>query len=148
MIKHQLMKAFETLSEELKRAALASAPFSPSLLSRKGLKYLRREALRSKAWFKLEQVERAVVELTIKVVERVRNATLAGIILRIVEKLRRWMKPSLKELAVFIGRPLAEKAARIAEAWGNHEAKKWLKDPGFIIYLGISWLNTPKAFRH
>ena len=122
-------------------------PLDPSLLTREGLEALRRRALRSKAWFRLERVERAVVELTIKVVERVKNATLAGIILRIVDKLRQWMKPSLKEVALSIGRPLAERIARVAEAWGNHEAKKWLKDPGFILYLGVSWLNTPKALR-
>jgi hypothetical protein len=119
----------------------------PSLLTREGLEALRRRALRSKAWFRLERVERAVVELTIKVVERVKNATLAGIILRIVDKLRQWMKPSLKEVALSIGRPLTERIARVAEAWGNHEAKEWLKDPGFILYLGVSWLNTPKALR-
>jgi hypothetical protein len=122
-------------------------PLDPSLLTREGLEALRRRALRSKAWFRLERVERAVVELTIKVVDRVKNATLAGIILRIVDKLRQWMKPSLKEVALSIGRPLAYRAARIAEAWGNHEAKVWLKDPGFILYLGVSWLNTPKALR-
>jgi hypothetical protein len=126
----------------------ASAPsFDPSLLTREGLEGLRRRALRSKAWFRLERVERAVVELTIKVVDRVKNATLAGIILRIADKLRRWIKPSFKEVALSIGRPLAERISCVAEAWGNHEAKEWLKDPGFILYLGISWLNTPKPLR-
>jgi hypothetical protein len=121
--------------------------FDPSLLTREGLEGLRRRALRSKAWFRLERVERAVVELTIKVVDRVKNATLARIIFGIADKLRQWMKPSLKEVALSIGRPLAEKAARIAEAWGNHEAKEWLRDLGFILYLGVSWLNTPKPLR-
>jgi hypothetical protein len=55
--------------------------FGPSLLIREGLEALRRRALRSKAWFRLERVERAVVELTIKVVERVKSSTLARIIL-------------------------------------------------------------------
>jgi len=116
-------------------------------LTREGLERLRRRALRSRAWFKLERVERAVVDLTIRVVERVKSTTLAGMILRIVEKLRSWMKPSLKEVAVSIGRPLAERAVRIAEAWGNRKARGWLEDLGFSLYLGISWLNTPKALR-
>jgi hypothetical protein len=121
--------------------------FDPSLLTREGLEGLRRRALRSKAWFRLERVERAVVELTIKVVERVRSSTLARMILGIADKLRQWVKPSLKELALSVGRPLAERIARVAEAWGNREAKKWPKDPGFMLYLGMSWLNTPKALR-
>jgi hypothetical protein len=121
--------------------------FDPSLLTREGLEGLRRRALRSKAWFRLERVERAVVELTIKVVKRVKNATLAGIIFGIADKLRQWMKPSLKEVALSIGRPLAKRISCVAESWGNHEAEKWLRDPGFILYLGVSWLNTPKPLR-
>jgi hypothetical protein len=84
---------------------LASASFHP--LTREGLGLLRR-ALRSKAWFRLERVERAVVELTIKVVERVKNTTLAGIMLRIVDKLRQWIKPSFKQMALSIGPPRRE----------------------------------------
>jgi len=77
--------------------AIALDPsFDPSLLTREGLEALRRRALRSKAWFRLERVERAVVELTIKVVERVRSSTLARMILGIADKLRQWVKPSLK----------------------------------------------------
>jgi hypothetical protein len=53
------------------------------------------------------------------------------------------MKPSFKEMALSVGRLLAERTVRIAEAWGNHEAKEWLKEQGFIIYLGVSWLNNP-----
>jgi hypothetical protein len=133
--------------EGAKRGALASASFDPSPLTKEGLVFLKRRALRSKAWFRLDRLERAVVNLTIKVVDRVRSSTLARIILGIVDKLRRWIKPSLEETALSIGRPLAYRAARVAEAWGNREAKEWLKDLGFIIYLGMSWLNTPRALR-
>jgi len=129
------------------RAALASVPFDPSPLTRDGLELLRRRALRSKAWFRLDRVERAIVDLTIKAVDKVRSSALARMILGIADKLRRWMRPSLKEAALSAGRPLAEKLACVAEAWGNREAKEWLKDTGFILYLGISWLNTPKALR-
>jgi hypothetical protein len=121
--------------------------FDPSLLTREGLEALRRRALRSKAWFRLERAERAVVELTIRVVERVKSSTLARIIFGIVDKLRQWIKPSLKERALSIGRPLAERISCVAEAWGNREAKEWLRDLGFMLYLGVSWLNTPKALR-
>ena len=120
---------------------MASALFDPSPLTREGLELLKRRALRSKAWFRLDRLERAVVDLTIKVVERVRSSTLAGIILGIAKKLRQWMKPSFKEMALSVGRLLAERAVRIAEAWGSREAKEWLKELGFIIYLGVSWLN-------
>jgi hypothetical protein len=74
----------------------ASAPsFDPSLLTREGLEGLRRRALRSKAWFRLERLERAVVELTIKVVDRVKNATLAGIILPSRQRSRRFSRAML-----------------------------------------------------
>jgi hypothetical protein len=133
--------------KEAKRGALASASFDPSPLTKEGLVFLKRRALRSKAWFRLDRLERAVVDLTIKVVDRVRSSTLARIILGIVDRLRQWIKPSLKEMALSIGCSLAYRAARVAETWGNREAKEWLKDPGFIIYLGMSWLSTPKGLR-
>jgi len=117
------------------------------LLTREGLERVKKRALRFKAWFKLDRFERAAIDLTIRVVERVRNSTLAQVILRIVDKLRQWLKPSLKERALNIGRPLAEKVSRIAQAWGNRKAKAWANDSNFIFYLGISWLNTSIIYR-
>jgi hypothetical protein len=47
-----------------------------------------------------------------------------------------------------IGRVLAERVARIAERLGNKRAGEWAEDPSFVMYLGVSWLNTPPVFRY
>ncbi len=119
-----------------------------TLLTRQSLEQLKKRAVRFKAWFKLDRLERAVIDLTIKVVERVRNSTLAQVILRIVNKLRQWIKPTLKERAITIGRPLAIKISCIAQAWGNHKARAWAEDQNFSFYLGLSWLNTSRIYRY
>jgi hypothetical protein len=47
-----------------------------------------------------------------------------------------------------IGRVLAEVHARIAEGFGYKRAREWAEDPNFVMYLGATWLNTPRMFRH
>jgi len=118
--------------------------------SREGLAKLKTIAVRKGLWFKvLSAVERAVVDLTIKVVERVRSSTLKealrSIAFKVVEALK---SRSFKERAMTIGRVLVERIARIAERFGNKRAREWARDPGFVMYLGVSWLNTPPIFRH
>ena len=116
-------------------------------LTRQSLIELRKRAIRLKAWFRLTKFERAAIDLTIRVVKRIRNSTLAQVISNIVSKLRQWMKPTLKEKALLIGRPLAEKISQIAQAWGNRTAWAWARDLNFIMYLGISWINTPPYYK-
>ena len=117
------------------------------LLTREALAQLRRRAIRFKAWFKLDRLERAAIDLTIRVVDRVRSSVLARVILGIVDKLRQWLRPTLRERALAIGRPLAEKISKIAQSWGNHRAGAWVEDLDFAFYLGISWINTPTVYR-
>jgi len=117
-------------------------------LTRPSLEKLKKRALRCRAWFKLNKLERAALDLTIRVVERVRNSTLANIILGIVNKLRQWIRPSRRERAMEVGRSLAMKIASIAQRWGNHQASAWVEDQEFIFYLGIKWLNTSPIYRY
>ncbi|RLE53683.1 MAG: hypothetical protein DRJ26_03090 [Candidatus Methanomethylicota archaeon] len=123
-------------------------PNEAQLLTRQFLERIRKRAIRFRIWFKLDRLERAAIDLTIKVVERVKNSTLAQVILRIVNKIHQWLKPTLKERALSIGRPLAIKIACLAQKWGNQKASTWINDLGFIFYLGVSWLNTSIIYRH
>jgi hypothetical protein len=107
-------------------------------------------AVRRGLWFKaLSTVERAIVDLTIRVVERVRSSVLKGVLKAIAPKIVEALKAkSFRERAIVIGRALAERLVRIAERLGNKRAREWAEDPGFVMYLGVSWLNTPPMFRH
>lgn len=107
----------------------------------KDLVSMKRKALRKRIWFKiLNQAERALINLTIRVVDRVRSNDLVKVLLAPIEKLRNVVKSAL-ERAEEIGRPLAEKLVSIARAWGNREAGSWMKDRMFVIYTGLSSLN-------
>jgi hypothetical protein len=107
-------------------------------------------AVRRGLWFKaLSTVERAIVDLTIRVVERVRSSVLKGVLKAIASKIVEALKAkSFRERAIVIGRALAKRLVRIAERLGNKRAREWAEDPSFVMYLGVSWLNTPPMFRH
>jgi predicted AAA+ superfamily ATPase len=117
--------------------------------SREGLAKLKTLAVRRGLWFKvLNALERAVVDLTIKVVERVRSSTLRSVLKSIASKVMEVLKArAFKERAVAIGRVLVERLVRIAEKLGCKGAGEWARDPGFVMYLGVSWLNTSPVFR-
>jgi hypothetical protein len=118
--------------------------------NREGLAKLKTIAVRRGLWFKvLSAVERAVVDLTLKVVERVRSSVLKEALKSIASKVVEALKSrSFKERAMAIGRALAERLVRVAERLGNKRAREWAEDPRFVMYLGVSWLNTPSMFRH
>jgi hypothetical protein len=117
--------------------------------NREVLAKLKTIAVRRGLWFKaLSTVERAIVDLTIRVVERVRSSVLKGVLKAIASKIVETLKAkSFRERAIVIGRALAERLVRIAERLGNKRAREWAEDPSFVMYLGVSWLNTPPIFR-
>ena len=60
----------------------------PTLTTKQDLLKIRSRALRTRVWFSaLSRVERAIVDLTIKCVEKIRSNVLAGTISVIVSKL-------------------------------------------------------------
>jgi hypothetical protein len=107
-------------------------------------------AVRRRLWFKvLSAAERAIVDLTLKVVERVRSSVLKEVLKSIASKVIEALKSrSFKERAMAIGRVLAERHARIAEGFGYKRAREWAEDPNFVMYLGATWLNTPRMFKY
>jgi hypothetical protein len=82
-------------------------------------------------------------------VERVRSSVLKEVLRSIASKVIEALKSrSFKERAMAIGRVLAERHARIAERLGNKRAREWAEDPNFVMYLGATWLNTPRMFKY
>lgn len=114
-------------------------------LTREALAKLRLKALRRGCWFRdLKREERKLLDLTIRVVERVRSFLLAKIVSRIVGKLCEAMESRIFRLMRTEGRSLAETISRIGQAWGNRAAKSWANDRGFIQYLTVSNLLSFK----
>ncbi len=109
---------------------------------------VRRKALRQRAWFKvLNRTERAIISLTIRCVDKIKSSKLANIITAIMTKLEEAMESKVKRLMETIGCALAQKISEIARTWGNNLALKWAKNIGFIQYLAVMQINTPKMFQ-
>jgi hypothetical protein len=113
-----------------------------SLLTRHGLMNTRTRAVRQRIWFRaLSRVERGIVDLTIRCVERIRSRVLAGIVSTIVTKILKHLKPSFLETAMKVGRDLADEISSIAVEWGNDCASRWRHDLDFTRYLGVKAIN-------
>jgi len=114
-----------------------------SMLTRKNLMKIKARAMRHRAWFKaLPRAERAIVDLTIKCVERVRSSTLAMIVSSIVGKILMILKSRFFEKVNRVGSAIAEEVCRIALGWGNFIASSWKHDSDFIRFLGVNAVNS------
>jgi hypothetical protein len=89
-------------------------------------------------------MERALIDLVIKIVERVRSPKLAKIIAWILEKLREALKSRIEKLMETVGRSIARKHAECAYSWGYKDAFRWAEDTDFIRYLTIVEMNKKK----
>jgi len=99
-------------------------------------------ALRLRIWFRvLSRTERAIMDLTLKCVERIRSRILEALITNILDKLITVLEQGFLTRADKIGRRIAEKLGEIADRWGNDDASAWKTDAKFIRFLGTSSLN-------
>jgi len=113
-------------------------------LTRNELANLKTRALRRGVWYRvLTTVERACIDLVIKVVERVRSFLLKKMLSSILKKLEEAMESQVRCLMREIGGNLASKLGQIAQNWGNQSAWSWAKDTGFAQYLTINYMNAP-----
>lgn len=118
-----------------------------SAINRKGLMKIKARALRHRVWFKvLSRAERAIIDLTIKCVERVRSRILTRVISKIIDKLLKTLKNGFLETADKVGREIAEGLCGTAWRWGNRTALGWKHDRGFIRFLGVNAVNTSVTY--
>ena len=111
-------------------------------LTRRVLVDIRTRSLRRRVWYRvLNRIERGLVDLTIRWVDKIRNHTMTKVLLRILAKLAQAMEQGMARVLV-VGRELALRASVLAVRWGNMEAYSWRSDHGF--WLGIAkglWRN-------
>lgn len=108
---------------------------------------LRAKAIRRGIWFKvLTKAERAYIELTIKVLNKVRSYFLAKVLTSIIRRLLNALESNVAHLARKVGQSLAQKLSRIAQNWGNISALNWAKEPVFTRYLSVMHINTVGTF--
>jgi len=113
-------------------------------ITRSKLVNLRVKAIRRGIWFKvLSKTERACIELTIKIVNKVRSYLLAKVLASIIQKLLGAMKSRIAHAMEEIGCSIAQKLSQIALNWGNVSATQWVKNHSFIQYLTVMHMNAP-----
>jgi hypothetical protein len=117
-------------------------------LGKNELVRIRARAMRRGVWFRvLTRAERAQIELTTRVVKRIRSFFLARVVTFIVEKLLDAMESKVTRLMREVGPALARKLSRTAQEWGNESAVNWTADPGFGRYLTVMYMNTLSVFK-
>lgn len=118
------------------------------MLRKQKLRRLKLQAIRRGVWFRgLSRVDRALVSLTIKVVDGVRSFTLAKALLSVVRKLEDALENRVLHALKEVGFPLAYKLSLFAQKWGNNLAKNWMRDIFFAKFLAIMHINNSGVFK-
>ena len=113
------------------------------MTTKQDLLKIRSRALRTRVWFRtLSKVERAIVDLTIRCIEKIRSNVLARTISTIVTKLLESLGEDFMKIAERIGCKIAERLCALGERWGNKAYSTWKYDKCFLKFLGVNMLNT------
>ncbi len=105
-------------------------------ITREVLIGIKTRGLRRRLWYSsLSLMERGLVDLTIRWVDRVRSGRLAETLLRILEKLALAMEAGMGRV-LGRGRMLAARASELAVGWGNSSAFYWRFETAFANALG------------
>lgn len=122
--------------------------FFRSSVGKEKLLRLKLKALRRGVWFKvLSPIDRALVNLTVRVVEEVRSAALAERIRNIVGKLENALESKVLHALKTVGIRLARRLSSLAQKWGNPKAQSWADDLSYAKFLAIIHLNDSPLFK-
>jgi len=108
---------------------------------------IKRKAIRLKAWYKLNNIERETINLTIKCVDKIKSIKLKNIILKILNKIKEIFENDFLNKIYENGLKEIVKIIKIAYSWGNKNSLNWIKDKSFIFYLGIKNIYTPNIWK-
>ena len=108
---------------------------------------VKRKALRKGVWHRsLDRIERGILSLAARVVERVDSAVLGVVLVKIIAKLRDDFKGEFVKRMETFGFRRIKKIIGMAQLWGNDSAGLWGRDVGFVRYLTIMCLNSKAGF--
>src|SRR6266566_5841097 len=100
-------------------------------ITREVLVGLKTRGLRRRVWFwALDRMERGLVDLTIRWVDKVRSGRMTETLMRILEKLAQALETGIGRVLAR-GRMLAVRASELAVGWGNNIAFSWRVEQAF-----------------
>jgi hypothetical protein len=116
-------------------------------LTRAELLRLKLRARREGAWFRaLSRIDRVMIDLTIRVAEKVRSRALAQALSSVVNKLEEAFEGKSPRGLREVGFRFALRLSLLAQGWGNSIARSWAFDASFARFLAMMSLNGFGAF--
>ena len=113
------------------------------MFSKASLVKLKLKALKSGLWFRvLRNIERALVDLTIGIVNRVHSPVLAKALLSVVSKLSGARKTKVEIAINEVGLSDARRLSLLAQEWGNKSARLWMLDLSFARFIAVMHINS------
>ena len=108
---------------------------------------VKRKALRRGVWFRaLDSVERGILSLAARVVDRVESVVLGVELVKIMKKLRNALKSGFVRHLEGYGVIRVRELASLAYGWGYKNAHVWVSDIGFAKYVTSMKLNRSTLF--
>jgi hypothetical protein len=119
------------------------ASLAPACIDGSAVRAAYKRALRTGLYWRLSPEERAILRLSCSF-SLIRSPTLVPILFRIIAR----VLPSLaaKARALALGMRVVEERVRQALSLGYYQALEWLKDISYAVRVGLSLLNTPRAY--
>jgi len=98
---------------------------------------IKTRGLRRRVWYRaLDRMERGLVDLTIRWVDKVRSGRMTETLMRILAKLAQALETGMGKV-LGKGRILAARASELAVKWGNVSAYSWRYEQGFCRAIGL-----------
>lgn len=94
----------------------------------------------------MDRVERGIVSLTVRLVERVESLVLGVELVKIVKKIRDSLKSRFANRMEVYGFQRVRELASRAVKWGHETSEEWISDLGFIKYVTMMDMNTPSGW--
>jgi len=102
---------------------------------------MKTRGLRRRVWYwALDRMERGLVDLTIRWVDKVRSGRMTETLMRILAKLAMALETGIGRV-LGRGRMLAAKASELAVGWENGSAFYWRFEQAFCNALGLGILG-------
>ena len=104
---------------------------------------VKRKALRKGVWYRsLDKIERGILSLAARVVDRVDSVVLGVELVKIIAKLRDDFKGEFVKLMETFGFRRIKEIVGMAQLWGNDTAGLWKRDVEFVRYITAMSLNS------
>jgi hypothetical protein len=119
------------------------ASIAPACIDGSTVRAAYKRALRTGLFWRLSPEERAILKIS-STFSVIRSPTLLPTLYRIITL----VLPSLarRAQALQLGLKVVEERVRQALSLGYYQALEWLKDISYAMRVGLSLLNTPKAY--